>query len=264
MVYAEEYMTKKVHSITPDATVSDIIKLVKETTHDTFPVVVNSKVKGIVSVHDLIGKDELDEVSEFMTPRDDMIVTKPHTKIMDVGRIMFRTGFSKLPIVDENNNILGIITNTDVIRSQIEKTTPKKLKKIVNSYINLGYEVTTKRETIQIDDLIPTQANVYEDELYGRAYELKRGLAEPIIVIKTNVNEKYILVDGHHRAVAACLSNIKELEAHVLEINTDKTMGIEKTAEKQGLKSLKDIKILDEEKMNCSSAYKLRANILEL
>ena len=60
------------------------------------------------------------------------------------------------------------------------------------------------------------------------------------------------------------LSNIKELEAHVLEIDTDKQMGIEKTAEKQGLKSLKDIKILDEDKMNCSSAYKLRANILEM
>ncbi|ABR55196.1 CBS domain containing protein [Methanococcus vannielii SB] len=264
MVYVEEYMTKKVNSLDPSSTVLDIIELVKKTTHDTFPVVVNSKVKGIISVHDIIGKLESEQVKDLMTNRDDMIVTKPKTNIMDAGRIMFRTGFSKLPVVDEENNILGIITNTDVIRSQIEKTTPKKLEKIINSYKNLGYELTTKRETIPINELIPTQSKVYEDELYGRAYELKRGLAEPIIVIKTNIGRKYILVDGHHRAVAAYLSCINELEAHVLEIDTDKKMGIEKTAEKQGLVSLKDVKIIDEDKSNCSSTYKLKSSILEI
>lgn len=57
-----------------------------------------------------------------------MVVTTPDANIMDVGRIMFRTGFSKLPVVDEENNLVGIISNMDVIRSQIEKTTPKNWK----------------------------------------------------------------------------------------------------------------------------------------
>jgi len=264
MVYVEEYMTKKVNSLSTEDTVLEMINLVKLTTHDTFPVMLDSKIIGIISVHDIIGKREDEKVGTLMTKREDMIVTKPKTNIMDAGRIMFRTGFSKLPVVDEDNNLLGIITNTDVIRSQIEKTTPKKLEKIINSYKNLGYEINTKRKTIPIGELVPTQSRVYEDELYGRAYELKRGLAEPIIVIKTNLGRKYILVDGHHRAVAACLSDVKELEAYVLEINTDKKMGIEKTAEKQGLYSLKDVKVIDEDKNGCSSTYKLKSSILEM
>jgi IMP dehydrogenase len=249
MVKVSEYMTKKVDCLSPDNTVRDAIKSVKETGHDAFPVVVDGKLVGIVSVHDLVGKDENEKIGNIMTKREDMIVAKPDANVMDVGRVMFRTGFSKLPVVDDDNNLVGIITNTDVIRSQIEKTTPTKLNKIVKTYESLGLKTKVERGYVPIDELKPTQSKVHEDELIGRMYELKKGLAEPIIAIKTN-RGGYVLIDGHHRAVAAYKLGIPKLDAYIIHIDTDKKLGIEKTAEKQGLKTLEDIEIIDEDNGN--------------
>ena len=264
MVKVEEYMTKNVDYVGPEDRVKDVVKLIKETTHDTFPVVLNGKLVGIVSVHDLIDRDENEKIKNLMIKREDMIVTRPDANVRDVGRIMFRTGFSKLPVVDEDNNLVGIITNTDVIRSQIEKTTPTKLNKIIKTYENLGYNIKLEKGIVPVEKIRPTQSKVYEDELFGRIYELKRGLAEPIIVIKTKKGDYFILFDGHHRAVACYLSNIPELDAYIIEIDTDKPLGIEKTAEKQGLKTLADVKIIDEDKNDSCEIYRLGSKIAHL
>ncbi|WP_423793066.1 CBS domain-containing ParB/RepB/Spo0J family partition protein [Methanocaldococcus indicus] len=250
MTKVYEYMTKKVYTLSKDDTVKDVIELIKKTKHGSFPVVEDGKLVGIVSVRDIVGVDENEKVENIMTKRENMVVTHPNENIMNVGRIMFRTGFSKLPVVDENNNLLGIISNMDVIRSQIEKTTPKKLENIIKTYKTLGYDVKVERKKVEVEKLLPTQNKIDYDEYLGRIYEIKKGLAEPIIVIKRNNNDKYILVDGHHRAVAAYNLGIKELDAYVVYVNTDKELGIEKTAKNFGLKSLKDVKIVDENNLN--------------
>ena len=125
-------MTKHIITINKDDDISKLREYIEHYRHMGYPVVdENGKLIGIVSVHDIVGKDDNEKVENVMTKREDMVVTTPDANIMDVGRIMFRTGFSKLPVVDEENNLVGIISNMDVIRSQIEKTTPKKLENII-------------------------------------------------------------------------------------------------------------------------------------
>ena len=258
MVKVEEYMTRNVYYVSPEDTVKDVIELIKKTSHDTFPVVLEGKVVGIVSVNDLIGKDENEKVKNIMVKRENMITTRPDANIRDVGRLMFRTGFSKLPVIDEEDRLLGIITNTDVIRSQIEKTTPEKLNKIVDAYRKLGFNVKVYTDTIPVNKIRPTQGKIYEDELEGRIYELKRGLAEPIIVIKKRGrDDQYILVDGHHRAVACNILKMPKLDAYVIEIDTDRKLGIERTADSLGLKSIDDIEIVDEDNNDSCGIYEL-------
>ncbi|XRO76534.1 CBS domain-containing ParB/RepB/Spo0J family partition protein [Methanocaldococcus sp. 10A] len=259
-VKVSEYMTKKVVTVSKDNTVKDVIKLLKETGHNSFPVVENGKLIGIVSVHDIVGKDDNEKVENVMTKREDMVVTTPDANIMDVGRIMFRTGFSKLPVVDEENNLVGIISNMDVIRSQIEKTSPKKLENIIKTYKNLGYNLKVEKEEVEVNKLKPTQNKIHADELVGRMYELKKGLAEPIIAIKTKRGDYYILVDGHHRAVAAYKMGVPKLDAYVIYLDTDKKLGIEKTAEIMNLKSLKDVKIVDSDDENSGKVIKYNKN----
>ncbi|WP_456471471.1 CBS domain-containing ParB/RepB/Spo0J family partition protein [Methanocaldococcus sp.] len=249
MVKVAEYMTKNVITVKEDDTVKDVIRLIRETGHNSFPVVRDGKLVGIISVRDIVGEDDNKKVKDLMTKREDMVVTSPEANIMDVGRLMFRTGFSKLPVVDSDNNLVGIISNMDVIRSQIEKTTPKKLEKIIKTYESLGYKLRVERGKVKVNKIKPTQSKIEADELLGRMYEIKKGLAEPVIVIKTK-NDYYILVDGHHRAVAAKRLNIEELDAYIIYIDTDKKLGIEKTAEAMGLKSLDDVKILDDTNMD--------------
>jgi IMP dehydrogenase len=56
------------------------------------------------------------------------------------------------------------------------------------------------------------------------------------------VGDRNLLVDGHHRALAAHRMGTKILAAYVIQIKEDIKLGIEKTADKMGIHSLDDLK----------------------
>lgn len=238
----KDYMTQEVDTVSPDNTVRDVIDLIRRTGHDGFPVVKNGKVIGYIKAASLLEKDVNEKVLNVMNK--DILVADTEMDMGDVARVIFRHGKSKLPVVDQNGNLRGIVTNTDVIRSHIERTSPQKvwtLKKTLEAVHNIHVDVV--RENIHIDELVPTQTKVYADELDGRIYELRKGLAEPIVVIKKP--GKLILVDGHHRVVAAKKLGIRSMDAYVILLGDEIQLGMEKTATSSGLHSLSDIKILD-------------------
>jgi len=239
-----DYMTKNVITIKPDNTVGDAIRLIEKTGHDGFPVIDdNNMVIGYVSSRDLLKKDDNARIRDVMTRQ--IFVAREFMDLRDAARVMFRTGHSKLPVVDENGRLLGILTNMDVIRSQIERADPMKVERLRRTMENIhNVRIEVGRANVDIERLIPTQTKIYADELRGRIYELKRGLAEPVVVIKKG--EKYFLVDGHHRAVAAKKLGIRNLDAYVLRVPDNIHLGLEKLVRKKGIKSLKDIEIMDD------------------
>jgi IMP dehydrogenase len=175
---------------------------------------------------------------------EDLIVAHPEMKITDAGRVILRSGIQKLPVVDDADNLVGIISNADVVRSQIERATPGKVRKLMRTLEQIhGVELTEERREVRLDDLTPTQARVYADELEGRQYELNRGLAEPLVVID---NDGVLhLADGHHRVMAAHQMGIEQMDAYVIVPQERVDLGMAKTAEKGGLETITDIEIVD-------------------
>lgn len=152
-----------------------------------------------------------------------------------------------MPVVDENGKLVGIITNTDMVRSHIERSTPNKVEYFKKTLEQLyGINTTLKHMEVETNKLRPTQDRVYADELEGRAYELEKGLAEPAIVVKTG--DRWILVDGHHRAVASSQRGYETVDSYVIDLGQDIKLGMEKTADKAGIKTFDDIEIIDDDK----------------
>jgi len=120
----------------------------------------------------------------FRVMSDDILVAHPEMAVQDAARVILRSGIQKLPVVDDAGHLVGIISNADVIRSQIRRATPSKVDKLTRTLESI-HDVTAREERREIDlaDLTPTQDTVYADELEGRIYELRRGLAEPLVVI---------------------------------------------------------------------------------
>jgi IMP dehydrogenase len=169
-------------------------------------------------------------------------------KVNDAARVILRSGIQKLPVVDDAGKLVGIISNTDVIRSQIERVTPKKVDKLLHTLEEIhDIEATEKRRRVELAALTPTQGRVYADELQGRSYELENGLAEPLVVIDNDGS--LLLADGHHRVMAANRLDIDEMDAYVIVVNDDGDtrleLGMERTAEKEGLDSIDDIDVVD-------------------
>jgi len=148
-------------------------------------------------------------------------------------------------VIDVTRKLVGIISNIDIVRSQIEKARPGKVmtvKKFLEQQNGIRMRVVNK--DVPMDQMLPSQKEVYMDELIGRQYEIKRGLNEPIIVIQRR--NGYLVVDGHHRVMAAKKMGQSTFNAVVLEPNNlDVKLGLEKTAEKWGLRTLDDISIIE-------------------
>ena len=166
-------------------------------------------------------------------------------KISDAIRVLFRYGIRNLPVVDENKKLVGIISNIDIVRSQIEKSRPSKVMSVKRFMEEQnGLRIKIVNMDVPMNQVLPSQKEVYMDELIGRQYEIKRGLYEPLIVIKRQTG--YLVVDGHHRAMAAKKLGLDKFKAIVLEPNDlNVTIGLERTAEKWGLHTLDDVKIIE-------------------
>lgn len=237
-----DYMTADVDTINTSQTARDVITAIKITQHDGFPIVEGNVVVGYISARDLLFVHPDTPVREIMSQH--LIVAEPDMAISDVARVIIRSGIQKLPVVNEKNELLGIISNTDVVRSQIEHVSPDKVYKLMDTIERLhNIKPHLSRGPVMVSTLLPTQSRIYMDELEGRMYEIKKGLAEPVIVIRKP--HQNILVDGHHRAVAASRLGIKVLEAYLIEIMEDIELGLERTARAMDLRTIKDIQIMD-------------------
>ena len=238
-----EYMTREVKTVSPTDTVAAVARRIKETEgHNGFPVSEGRKVQGFVTASDLLLAGDDDPLFTVMT--EDIIVGHPDMDVIDAARVILRSGIQKLPVVDDADNLVGIISNADVVRSQIERATPGKVGKLMRTLEQIhGVTLAEERREVPLADLIPTQSRVYADELEGRKYELERGLAEPLVVID---NDGTIhLADGHHRVMAAHELGIESMDAYVIVTETPVELGMAETARKEGLESVEDVDVVD-------------------
>ena len=238
-----EYMTRDVVTVSPDDSAGEVSERIAESEeHSGFPVTDRRRVEGFVSARDLLLADDADPLFKVMT--DDLIVAHPAMKVTDAARVILRSGIQKLPVVDDAGNLVGIISNADVIRSQIERATPEKVGKLRRTLESIhDVELREERREVPLHDLTPTQGRVYADELEGRRYELERGLAEPLVVIDND--GKLLLADGHHRVLAADRLDIDEMDAYVIVVDEEVELGMERTARNEGLETLEDVEVVD-------------------
>lgn len=238
-----DYMTRDVTTVSPNETVREVTeRIVESDGHDGFPVCEARQVEGFVTARGLLLADDDARIFTMMT--EDIIVAHPDMEVTDAARVILRSGIQKLPVVDDTNNLVGIISNSDVVRSQIERATPEKVGKLIQTLERIhDVEVSQERRTVELARLTPTQTRVYADELEGRSYELERGLAEPLVVVDDDGD--LLLADGHHRVMAADRLSVTEMDAYVVVLPQYVELGIARTAEREGLRSIEDIEVVD-------------------
>ncbi|MFC6836182.1 CBS domain-containing ParB/RepB/Spo0J family partition protein [Halomarina ordinaria] len=240
----KDYMTRDVATVDIDETVADVKRRIAENEdHSGFPVCDGRRVHGFISARDLLLAD--DDEPMFKAMNDDLIVAHPEMGINDAARVILRSGIQKLPVVDDAGNLVGIISNADVVRSQIERATPGKVDKLMATLRNIhGVGMRQERRKVPLSRLVPTQSKVYTDELEGRRYELQNGLAEPLVVID-NGDDGLLLADGHHRVKAASRIGVEEMDAYVIILDEQVPLGMAETARKGNLGSIDDIQEVD-------------------
>ncbi len=121
----ESFMTKSVISLKGEDPVFQAIKLMAENSISCVIVVDDSKnALGIVTERDMIKRvfykkldPEQRHVSEIMS--SPVVTISKDMGIFDAMMIMQKNKFRRLVVVDHNNVVIGLITQTDMLRAII-------------------------------------------------------------------------------------------------------------------------------------------------
>jgi CBS domain-containing protein len=147
----KDIMVKEVIAIQKDASVEELSSLLIENKISGVPVVdKNGKLVGIATEGDLIIKDSdlhfpryfklldgiiyLDSLNKFKknlkkylgTKVEDVMTTdiktvKEDTPVSEAANLMIRYNINRLPVMDEKDNMTGIVTRADIVRSMIRE-----------------------------------------------------------------------------------------------------------------------------------------------
>ncbi len=104
-------------TVTLDKKVSDVLRLMRENKIGGIPVVdEQDKLVGIITNRDLrFVKDHTKSVEKVMT-KQPLIVAKGRVSLSDAEQILQEHKIEKLPVVDEDNTLIGLITFRDIIK----------------------------------------------------------------------------------------------------------------------------------------------------
>lgn len=125
-----EWMTRDVISISSETSLTEAHQIMKSKQIRRLPVVDHGKVVGIVTLGDVRGAEpsmasslSVWEVNELLAKlKVGKIMTRNPTTIErnasigEAARVMLENKFSGLPVVDEQNQLVGIITESDIFR----------------------------------------------------------------------------------------------------------------------------------------------------
>lgn len=112
----KDYMTLNPRTVTSEANAQDVSEMMKSLNYRQCPVVEESKLVGIVTQTDLT--NALSDNKDIKV--EDVMVTDPITIMEDASiesasDIIRVKDFNSLPVVSEKNDLLGIITVTDIL-----------------------------------------------------------------------------------------------------------------------------------------------------
>lgn len=105
-------------TVHPDQKIYEALELKKKYDISGFPVVKEGKLVGILTNRDLrFQTDYGKKISSVMT-KDKLITTLPGTTPEDARKILHKNRIEKLLVVDEHNNLTGLITVKDIEKAE--------------------------------------------------------------------------------------------------------------------------------------------------
>ena len=113
---SESAVILKPLTVRKEETVVRVLEIMNENGFSGFPVVdADGRLQGMVTGRDVRYLDRQGAlVSEVMTPREKVITAPPNTGLEQARRILYENRIEKLPLVDANGILVGLITGSDI------------------------------------------------------------------------------------------------------------------------------------------------------
>ena len=101
-------------SLSPENTVEDALALMKKYRISGVPVTTDNKLVGIITNRDIAYETDYSKLIKEVMTSENLITAKGGTSIDEAKVILQQHKIEKLPLVDEENNLVGLITIKDI------------------------------------------------------------------------------------------------------------------------------------------------------
>ena len=139
-------------TLNPEATVEEALKLMAKYSISGVPITVNKKLVGILTNRDLrFETNVLQPVSNIMT-KENLITTKIGTTLDEAKVILQKHRIEKLLVVDDQNNLAGLITIKDIEKATTYPNSSKDKQGRLIVGAAIGIDATSKERAIALVD----------------------------------------------------------------------------------------------------------------
>ncbi|MDS1004738.1 IMP dehydrogenase [Clostridium sporogenes] len=167
--------------LAPDNTIQDALNLMSRYRISGVPITKGEKLVGIITNRDILFENNYEKKIEEVMTKENLITASENTTIEEAKDILKSHKIEKLPLVDKDNNLRGLITIKDI----------EKVKKFPNSAkdsrgrLLCGAAVGVTKDMMErVDALVKAQVDIITvDTAHGHS----KGVIEGVKKIK----EKY-------------------------------------------------------------------------
>jgi CBS domain-containing protein len=127
-------MTRDVRLLSPDQTIREAAKLMAEIDAGAVPVGENDRLVGMITDRDIViravaqGKSADAKVAEVMSK--EMLYCLDTDNIDDVGRNMAKAQVRRLPVVNKDKRLVGIVSLGDLARNDDPTTIGRTVSRV--------------------------------------------------------------------------------------------------------------------------------------
>jgi len=149
-----DLMSHGVQTVRADKQIKDVVRKLRRIGHEGFPVVQDGKVVGLLTLRDVDralehGLDHL-RVNEIMSAG--AVTLRPNDSVWTLEQRMVESGWGQIPILDEHDKLIGVVTRTDLIKhwARIHPPTLTAITTLGETQIEkvLGKSIATLIQTI--------------------------------------------------------------------------------------------------------------------
>ena len=196
---AESLIIPNPYLVSPQATLTEIKKESKEKNVGGFLVAKeDGKLLGVVSEHDvdlrrLQGGDNL-TAQEAMTPLERLIVGNPNTTFKEAVDLMLRHRIKKIPLIDTDGNIRGLISKKSILRLQNKLAVRDQQDRlVVAASVGLGEDMMERAGALVdggVDMIVLAIANGYLKVAREAVEDLRRNYPKVDLAAGVIVEDK--------------------------------------------------------------------------
>ena len=194
----------------PENKVSDANDLMAKYKISGVPITKNGKLVGILTNRDLRFETNFEQPIGNIMTKDKLITAPVGTSLEEAQRILGKHRIEKLPIVDANYNLKGLITIKDIEKSIQYPNSAKD----VNGRLLVGAAVGTAANTFErVEELVKSKVDIITvDTAHGHS----KGVIESIKKIKAKFPNLPIIAGNV--ATAAAVKALAEAGADVVKV----------------------------------------------